>query len=257
MGTPRRIRLDILVVDRGLAETRSRAQALILAGRVRVNNSMASKTGLQVSIDADVQLSERDHPFVGRGGLKLTHAIDQFNIDVRGRTALDIGASTGGFTDVMLHRNAHHVVALDVGRGQLDWRLRNDSRVTVMEGTNARYLTPGDFPVSLRAFSCITIDVSFISLKLILPVLPPLLAANSDIAALVKPQFEAGRSEVGKGGIVRNPIIHARVVEEVIAAADTLGLRHMSTTASPILGAEGNREFFLHLRDRNRTKPDA
>ena len=248
MGTPRRIRLDILVVDRGLAETRSRAQALILAGRVRVNNSMASKTGLQVNIDADVQLSERDHPFVGRGALKLTHAFDQFDIDIRGRTALDIGASTGGFTDVMLHRNARHVVALDVGRGQLDWRLRNDSRVTVMEGTNARYLTPDDFPVSLRAFSCITIDVSFISLKLILPVLPPLLAANSDIAALVKPQFEAGRSEVGKGGIVRDPIIHARVVEEVIAAADTLGLRHMSTTASPILGAEGNREFFLHLR---------
>ena len=257
MGTTRRIRLDILVVNRGLAETRSRAQALILAGRVRVNNSMASKTGLQVSIDADVQLSERDHPFVGRGALKLTHAFDQFAIDVRGRTALDIGASTGGFTDVMLHRNARHVVALDVGRGQLDWRLRNDSRVTVMEGTNARYLTPDDFPVSLRAFSCVTIDVSFISLKLILPVIPPLLATNSDIAALVKPQFEAGRNEVGKGGIVRDPIIHARVVEEVIAAADTLGLRHMSTTPSPILGAEGNREFFLHLRDRNRTKSDA
>ena len=257
MGTTRRIRLDILVVDRGLAETRSRAQALILAGRVRVNNSMASKTGLQVSIDADVQLSERDHPFVGRGALKLTHAFDQFAIDVRGRTALDIGASTGGFTDVMLHRNARHVVALDVGRGQLDWRLRNDSRVTVIEGTNARYLTPDDFPVSLRAFSCVTIDVSFISLKLILPVIPPLLATNSDIAALVKPQFEAGRNEVGKGGIVRDPIIHARVVEEVIAAADTLGLRHMSTTPSPILGAEGNREFFLHLRDRNRTKSDA
>ena len=257
MGTTRRIRLDILVVDRGLAETRSRAQALILAGRVRVNNSMASKTGLQVSIDADVQLSERDHPFVGRGALKLTHAFDQFAIDVRGRTALDIGASTGGFTDVMLHRNAHHVVALDVGRGQLDWRLRNDSRVTVIEGTNARYLTPDDFPVSLRAFSCVTIDVSFISLKLILPVIPPLLATNSDIAALVKPQFEAGRNEVGKGGIVRDPMIHARVVEEVIAAADTLGLRHMSTTPSPILGAEGNREFFLHLRDRNRTKSDA
>ena len=257
MGTTRRIRLDILVVDRGLAETRSRAQALILAGRVRVNNLMASKTGLQVSIDADVQLSERDHPFVGRGGLKLTHAFDQFNIDVRGRTALDIGASTGGFTDVMLHRNARHVVALDVGRGQLDWRLRNDSRVTVMEGINARYLTAADFPVSLRAFSCVTIDVSFISLKLILPVLAPLLAINSDIAALVKPQFEAGRSEVGKGGIVRNPIIHARVVEEVIAAANTLGLRHVSTTASPILGAEGNRVCFLHLRDRNRTKSDA
>lgn len=257
MGTLRRLRLDILVVERGLTETRSRAQALILAGRVRVNNSIATKTGLQVNSDADVTVSERDHPFVGRGGLKLTHAFDQLGIDVRGRIALDIGASTGGFTDVMLHRRARHVVAVDVGRGQLDWRLRNDERVTVMEGTNARYLTTGDFPVGLRAFSCVTIDVSFISLKLILPVLPPLLTINSDIAALVKPQFEAGRSEVGKGGIVRDPNIHFRVVEEVIAAADTLGLKHVSTTASPILGAEGNREFFVHLRQKNRTNADA
>ena len=257
MGTLRRLRLDILVVERGLTKTRSRAQALILAGRVRVNNSIATKTGLQVNSDADVTVSERDHPFVGRGGLKLTHAFDQLGIDVRGRIALDIGASTGGFTDVMLHRRARHVVAVDVGRGQLDWRLRNDERVTVMEGTNARYLTTGDFPVGLREFSCVTIDVSFISLKLILPVLPPLLTINSDIAALVKPQFEAGRSEVGKGGIVRDPNIHLRVVEEVIAAADTLGLRHVSTTASPILGAEGNREFFVHLRHKNRTNADA
>jgi len=247
----------MLVVERGLTETRSRAQALILAGRVQVNNSIATKTGLQVNSDADVVVSERDHPFVGRGALKLTHALDQFDIDVRGRLTLDIGASTGGFTDVMLHRHARHVVAVDVGRGQLDWRLRNDERVTVMEGINARYLTTSDLPVGLRSFSCVTIDVSFISLKLILPVLPPLLATNSNIAALVKPQFEAGRSEVGKGGIVRNPNIHLRVVDEVIATADTLGLRHVSTTASPILGAEGNREFFVHLRQKNRTNFDA
>lgn len=257
MGTTRRLRLDMLVVERGLTETRSRAQALILAGRVQVNNSIATKTGLQVNSDADVVVSERDHPFVGRGALKLTHALDQFDIDVRGRLTLDIGASTGGFTDVMLHRHARHVVAVDVGRGQLDWRLRNDERVTVMEGINARYLTTSDLPVGLRSFSCVTIDVSFISLKLILPVLPPLLATNSNIAALVKPQFEAGRSEVGKGGIVRNPNIHLRVVDEVIATADTLGLRHVSTTASPILGAEGNREFFVHLRQKNRTNFDA
>ncbi|MEE3202334.1 MAG: TlyA family RNA methyltransferase [Acidobacteriota bacterium] len=257
MGTTKRLRLDILVVERGLAKTRSRAQALILAGRVRVNNSMTSKTGLQVSIDADIQLSERDHPFVGRGALKLAHALDQFAINVRDRVALDIGASTGGFTDVMLHRHASHVVAVDVGRGQLDWRLRNDARVTVMEGTNARYLKPADLPVSRRAFSCVTIDVSFISLKLILPVLPLLLTTNSDIAALVKPQFEAGRSEVGKGGIVRDANIHSRVVDEVIAVADTLGLRHVSTTASPILGAEGNREFFVHFQPKNRTNSDA
>ncbi len=257
MGTTRRLRLDMLVVERGLTETRSRAQALILAGRVQVNNSIATKTGLQVNSDADVVVSERDHPFVGRGALKLTHAFDQFDIDVRGRLTLDIGASTGGFTDVMLHRHARHVVAVDVGRGQLDWRLRNDERVTVMEAINARYLTTSDLPVGLRSFSCVTIDVSFISLKLILPVLPPLLATNSNIAALVKPQFEAGRSEVGKGGIVRNPNIHLRVVDEVIATADTLGLRHVSTTASPILGAEGNREFFVHLRQKNRTNFDA
>ena len=257
MGTTRRLRLDMLVVERGLTETRSRAQALILAGRVQVNNSIARKTGLQVNSDADVVVSERDHPFVGRGALKLTHAFDQFDIDVRGRLTLDIGASTGGFTDVMLHRHARHVVAVDVGRGQLDWRLRNDERVTVMEAINARYLTTSDLPVGLRSFSCVTIDVSFISLKLILPVLPPLLATNSNIAALVKPQFEAGRSEVGKGGIVRNPNIHLRVVDEVIATADTLGLRHVSTTASPILGAEGNREFFVHLRQKNRTNFDA
>ena len=257
MGTTRRLRLDMLVVERGLTETRSRAQALILAGRVQVNNSIATKTGLQVNSDADVVVSERDHPFVGRGALKLTHAFDQFDIDVRGRLTLDIGASTGGFTDVMLHRHARHVVAVDVGRGQLDWRLRNDERVTVMEGINARYLTTSDLPVGLRSFSCVTIDVSFISLKLILPVLPPLLATNSNIAALVKPQFEAGRSEVGKGGIVRNPNIHLRVVDEVIATADTLGLRHVSTTASPILGAEGNREFFVHHRQINRTNFDA
>ena len=257
MGTTKRLRLDILVVERGLATTRSRAQALILAGRVRVNDAIATKTGLQVSKNDDISVSERDHPFVGRGALKLTHAFDKFDINVRDRLALDIGASTGGFTDVMLHRHAHHVVAVDVGRGQLDWRLRRDNRVTVMEGTNARYLKPDDFPADRRAFSCVTIDVSFISLKLILPVLPPLLALNNDIAALVKPQFEAGRSEVGKGGIVRDAKIHSRVVEEVIAVGNTLGLSHVSTTDSPILGAEGNREFFVHLQHNNGTNSDA
>ncbi len=257
METTKRLRLDVMVVERGLAKTRSRAQALILAGRVSVNNSIATKTGLQVDRTAHVSVAERDHPFVGRGGLKLTHALDQFKINVRDRIALDIGASTGGFTDVLLRRHASHVVAVDVGRGQLDWKLRSDGRVTVMESTNARHLTPDDFPADHRAFSCVTIDVSFISLKLILPVLPPLLTTNNDIAALVKPQFEAGRNEVGKGGIVRDVNIHARVVEEVIAVANTLGLEHVSTTTSPILGAEGNREFFVHLRHNNKVNTDA
>lgn len=248
MGIVSRNRLDALVVARGLADTRARAQALILAGHVRVNNAIKSKAGTQIALDAHITVTEPDHPYVGRGGVKLAHALDRFGIDVRSRIALDIGASTGGFTDVMLQRGASRVVALDVGRAQLDWILRGDPRVTTVEGTNARYLTPDDPPGGIRQFDLVTIDVSFISLRLILPAVPSFLASDADIVALVKPQFEAGRSEVGKGGIVRNPDVHARVVEEVAIAADALGLTQLSTTASPILGAEGNQEFFLHLR---------
>lgn len=248
MGMASRNRLDALVVARGLADTRARAQALILAGHVRVNNAIKSKAGTQIAFDAHITVTEPDHPYVGRGGVKLAHALDRFGIDVRSRIALDIGASTGGFTDVMLQRGASRVVALDVGRAQLDWMLRDDPRVTTVEGANARYLTPDDPPGGIRQFDLVTIDVSFISLRLILPAVPSFLASDADIVALVKPQFEAGRSEVGKGGIVRNPDVHVRVVEEVAIAADALGLTQLSTTASPILGAEGNQEFFLHLR---------
>ena len=245
-----RARLDTLVVERGLAATRSRARALILAGQVRVNDVVHAKAGAPVALDARVTLAAPDHPYVGRGGAKLAHALERFGIDVRGRTALDIGASTGGFTDALLQRGAARVAALDVGRGQLDWALRSDARVVVLEGINARRLTPEALPPDLRLIDVVTVDVSFISLRLILPSVPPLLAPRGEVVALVKPQFEAARREVGKGGIVRDPTVHRRVVEEVAAAADAIGLARTAATPSPLRGAEGNQEFFLHLRRR-------
>jgi 23S rRNA (cytidine1920-2'-O)/16S rRNA (cytidine1409-2'-O)-methyltransferase len=244
-------RLDTLLVDRGLAVSRERARALILAGSVRVNGQAISKAGTAVPLDAEVTVATPDHPYVGRGGLKLAHALDTFGIAVADRTALDIGASTGGFTDVLLQRGAARVVALDVGHGQLDWKIRNDPRVDVIERVNARTLTPANFPSGRATFDIVTIDVSFISLKLILPVVPPLLNESGDVIALVKPQFEAGRAEIGKGGIVWDAAVHARVLDEVAGAANALGLGPVSTAESPIAGMEGNREFLLHLRLRS------
>jgi 23S rRNA (cytidine1920-2'-O)/16S rRNA (cytidine1409-2'-O)-methyltransferase len=242
------VRLDTLLVDRGLAASRERARALILAGNVRVNGQQVTKAGTAVSREATVSVSAPDHPYVGRGGLKLAHALDVFAIDVRNRLGLDIGASTGGFTDVLLQRGATRVVALDVGHGQLDWKIRSDPRVEVVERVNARTLTSAMLPGSITTFDIVTIDVSFISLRHILPVVPPLLRRDADVVALVKPQFEAGRAEVGKGGIVRDAVVQARVVEEIVSAADALGLGRAGLTDSPIAGMEGNREFLLHLR---------
>jgi 23S rRNA (cytidine1920-2'-O)/16S rRNA (cytidine1409-2'-O)-methyltransferase len=239
-----RIRLDQLVHDRGLAPSRERARALILAGQVTVDGQRAAKAGMAVDAAATVALIAPDHPYVGRGGLKLAHALDAFRIDVAAREALDIGASTGGFTDVLLQRGAARVVALDVGHGQLDWRLRNDPRIVVIEHFNARQLVPATLPAPVD-FVCI--DVSFISLRQILPVLPPLLRPGADLVALVKPQFEAGRGEVRKG-IVRDPAIHARVLEEVSAAAAGVGLTPAGSTPSPITGQKGNVELLLYLR---------
>lgn len=243
-----RKRLDALVVELGLAPSRERARALILAGQVRVDGAAVTKAGTAVAGSAKVELIAPDHPYVGRGGLKLVHALDTFGIDVAGLTALDIGASTGGFTDALLQRGAARVVALDVGHGQLDWKLRNDARVVVLERINARSLTPDQLPAAARKFPIVTIDVSFISLRHIFPVLPPLLLPGAHVIALVKPQFEAGRAEVRKGGIVRDAAVHARVIEEVAAAADALGLKRAGLADSPIAGMEGNREFLLHLR---------
>jgi 23S rRNA (cytidine1920-2'-O)/16S rRNA (cytidine1409-2'-O)-methyltransferase len=239
-----RIRLDQLVVDRGLAPSRERARALVLAGQVSVDGQPVTKAGTPVADDADVALIAPDHPYVGRGGVKLAHALDAFGVAVEGRDALDIGASTGGFTDVLLTRGAARVIALDVGHGQIDWTLRNDPRVVVIEGFNARHLTPADLPGPVDV---VVIDVSFISLRQILPVVPPLLRPGADVIALVKPQFEAGRAEVRKG-VVRDAATHARVLDEVSAAAAAIGLTRIDSVPSPITGAKGNQEFFLHLR---------
>lgn len=238
-------RLDVLLVDRGLVPSRERARALILAHQVTVDGQVVSKAGAPIAGDARVELVAPDHPYVGRGGVKLAHALDALAIAVEGRRALDIGASTGGFTDVLLRRGAASVVALDVGHGQLDWTLRNNPRVIVREGVNARNLRVGDLP---HHADLVTIDVAFISLSYILPTLPPLLARGADVVALVKPQFEAGRHDVGRGGLVTDPAIHEAVVARVTADAAAAGFTRVGFTPSPITGASGNREFFLHLR---------
>jgi len=239
-----RVRLDQLVVEKGLAPSRERARALILAGQVSVDGQPHTKAGTQIDSSAAIALIAPDHPYVGRGGLKLAHALDAFSIAVAGREALDIGASTGGFTDVLLKRGAARVVALDVGHGQIDWTLRHDPRVVVIEHFNARRLTPGDLPGPV---DIVTIDVSFISLRQILPVVPPLLRPAADVVALVKPQFEAGRGEIRKG-VIRDAAVQSRVVDEVSAAAREVGLNSVASTPSPITGAKGNVEFLLHLR---------
>jgi 23S rRNA (cytidine1920-2'-O)/16S rRNA (cytidine1409-2'-O)-methyltransferase len=224
---------------------------LILAGQVTVDGQVIAKAGAPVAEAARVALVTPDHPYVGRGGVKLAGALDAFAIDPRGRRALDVGASTGGFTDVLLQRGAASVIALDVGRAQLDWRLRTDPRVVVREGVNARALTAADVP---HRVSLVTIDVSFISLKHILPALPPFLDPAADLVALVKPQFEAGREEVGKHGIVADPAVHQAVIARVTEYAAASGLARVAMTPSPITGATGNQEFFLHLRGDSGTR---
>lgn len=248
MTAPGRLRLDALLVARGLVESRERARALILAGKVEVAGHPSAKAGSLLPQDCEIRVSAPDHPWVSRGGIKLAHALERFGLDVTGRLGLDLGASTGGFTDVLLQHGARHVIALDVGHHQMHWRLRSDPRVTVIEGVNARALAPADLPGLGGGAGIVTIDVSFISLRLILPVVPALLAPGGDVIALVKPQFEAGRDEVGKGGLVKDPDIHARVVSEVTTAAATVGLQRVALIDSPITGAEGNREFLIHLR---------
>ena len=241
------MRLDVLLVERGLVPSRERARALILAGQIRVDGQVHSKAGTAVSGDAHVELIAADHPYVGRGGVKLAHALDAFGIDVAGRRALDVGASTGGFTDVLLQRGAASVIALDVGHGQLDWRLRNDPRVTVRERVNARALTMTDVP---HLVDVVTIDVSFISLRHIFPSLPSHLSTAADVVALVKPQFEAGREQVERHGLVTDPAVHDAVITKATADAAACGLDRVGMTPSPITGATGNQEFFLHLKPR-------
>ncbi|MGD9115765.1 MAG: TlyA family RNA methyltransferase [Dehalococcoidia bacterium] len=235
-------RIDGLIVERGLAESRAKAQALIMAGEVKVAGKAGLKPGTLVPEDAEITLL-KPPPFVGRGGIKLEHALDHFRLDVADKTAADIGASTGGFTDCLLQRGAGRVYAVDVGYGQLDYKLRRDERVVVMERVNARY------PIALpEKVDLATIDLSFISVQKVIPSVSKLLKDGGYLLVLLKPQFEAKREEVGKGGIVKNPLVHARVIGRFVAWAVQNGFRLGGLTASPILGAEGNREFFSLLR---------
>ncbi|MCY0988940.1 TlyA family RNA methyltransferase [Nannocystis sp. ILAH1] len=246
MPQPPRVRLDKLVVDRGLCDSRSRAQALIIAGKVVVGDHTESKPGALVPADAAVRLRVADHPFVSRGGLKLRGALDQFTaLDVRDRVALDVGASTGGFTDCLLQAGAARVYAIDVGYGQLAWKLASDPRVVVLDRSNIRTLPREAIP---EAADLAVADCSFISLVKVLPPVLPFLAARADVVALIKPQFELGPGRVGKGGIVRDAEDHAEACRAVLAAAEALGLRQMGLCDSPIEGQDGNREFLVWLR---------
>ena len=242
-----KLRLDQLLVRRGLVESREKAQALIMAGQVDLDGRAAVKAGTMVSEHADVKVIGPDHPWVSRGGVKLAHALDVVGLDVTGRLAVDVGASTGGFTDVLLTRGAARVIAIDVGHGQLHWKLRTDPRVTAIEGLNARHLTRDLLPDLGPGAGIVTVDVSFISLALILPGLLDIVTPGADLVALVKPQFEAGRRDAPKG-IVRDPEVHARVQAEITAKAAAIGWTRLAVTPSPIVGARGNREFLMHFR---------
>jgi 23S rRNA (cytidine1920-2'-O)/16S rRNA (cytidine1409-2'-O)-methyltransferase len=239
----KRERIDKLLVERGLAESRTKAQAMVMAGVVLVDEQRVEKPSHQFDTNSSIRIKGGDDPstrYVGRGGLKLEAALREFQIDVSGSTCLDVGASTGGFTDCLLQNGAKKVFAVDVGHNQIDWRLRNDQRVEVREGVNARYLTPKDLP---QKFNLVVMDVSFISVTKVLPAIIPLLAPTGAIIALIKPQFEVGRGEVGSGGIVRDAAKRLRVVEEVNNAARALGLEPVKVIESPITGADGNVEF--------------
>ncbi len=238
-----KIRLDRLLVARGAAETRARAQAMILAGQVLVNEQKVEKCGAVVEAGASLRLAGPPSKYVSRGGFKLEGALDAFGVDPRGKICLDIGASTGGFADCLLQRGAAKIIAVDVGRNQLDWRLRSDPRVIAFEKVNARYLSLDQ--TGTRA-ELLTMDVSFISATKILSQIPPLLEAGADVLVLVKPQFEASRREVGSGGIVRDPVVQQEAVRKVTRSLEDLGFSTVTSAESVVPGAGGNREFFLH-----------
>jgi len=244
----KRERIDKLLVERGLAETRTKAQAMVMAGVVLVDEQRVEKPSQQFHTNSSIRIKGADDPtsrYVGRGGLKLEGALREFQIDVTGLTCLDVGASTGGFTDCLLQSGAQKVFAIDVGHNQIDWRLRNEARVEVREGVNARFLTPDDFP---QKFDLAVMDVSFISATKVLPAIVPLVVAGGSIITLIKPQFEVGRGEVGSGGVVRDPAKRARAVAAVNEAARALSLQVVRVIESPIQGAEGNVEFLALYR---------
>ena len=242
----KRERIDKLLVEHGLAESRTKAQAMVMAGVVLVNEQRVEKPSEQFTSDSQIRIKHADDPtsrYVGRGGLKLEAALKAFHIDARGAVCLDVGASTGGFTDCLLQNGAAKVFAIDVGHNQIDWRLRNDPRVEIREGVNARYLQPQDFPTN---FDLVVIDVSFISVTKILPSVVPLLKPHASLVVLIKPQFEVGRADVGRGGIVRDEQKRVKAVDNVNEFVATLELRVEGTIESPITGAEGNVEYLAH-----------
>jgi 23S rRNA (cytidine1920-2'-O)/16S rRNA (cytidine1409-2'-O)-methyltransferase len=242
MAKPSKSRLDVALVDRHLIDTRTKAQSLIMARRVLVNEQFVDKPGAQVGAEDELRIAALEHPWVGRGGMKLAHALEHFALEVKDLTCADIGASTGGFTDVMLKHGAARVYAIDVGYGQLDQSLRNDPRVVNREKVNARFLTAGDFD---EPIDFVSIDVSFIPLRLILPAVATFLSPGGTVVALIKPQFEVGKGEVGKGGIVRDDRLRSAAVESVVAFARGIGFDIAGVIESPIKGAEGNIEYLM------------
>ena len=245
MSRELKMRIDQLLVDKGLVESRQKAQALILAGKVLVNREPVTKAGTRVLTDAELQVKQDEIPYVSRGALKLENALKTLDIDIADDVCLDIGASTGGFTDCLLRFGASRVYAVDVGYGQLAWSLRQDERVVVLERTNVRYLTEEQVPEKVDV---ITSDASFISLKLVIPAALPFLKKGGRILALIKPQFEVGKGKVGKGGVVKDPAVHEEVVESLSQFFQELGLERESVIPSPILGPKGNREFIISLK---------
>ena len=239
---PKKMRLDQMLVDRGLVESRTRAQALVMAGLVFTGEQKLAKPGQQLSVDAPLDVRGRDHPWVSRGGIKLAHAIEHFALDPKGVTAMDIGSSTGGFTDVLLQGGAEHVFAIDSGTNQLAWKLRQDERVTVLEQTSARVLTPEMID---RPVTWVVCDASFIGLAKVLERPLEIAAPQCRLVALIKPQFEVGREEVGKKGVVSDPALHRRVCDEVRAWVEGLGFEVQGIVESPITGPEGNVEFLI------------
>ena len=239
----KKLRLDQLLVERGLAESRAKAQALILAGKVFTGERRLDKAGTTVASDIAIEVRGAEHPWVSRGALKLIRGLDHFALDVAGKVAIDVGSSTGGFTEVLLARGAAKVYAVDVGRGQLAWTLRNDPRVVVMEGVNARRLTPEDLAEAPQIIVC---DASFIGLEVVLPAALALATQDALLIALIKPQFEVGKGRVGKGGIVRDPDLHEEVCERIRAwLSGKIGWRVLGITESPITGQDGNKEFLI------------
>jgi 23S rRNA (cytidine1920-2'-O)/16S rRNA (cytidine1409-2'-O)-methyltransferase len=242
-----KLRLDLAVVERGLAMSRPRAKALIMAGKIRVNGQMADKPGSMVSPHDTISLKGEDLPYVSRGGLKLEKALATFGIHVKGWTCLDVGASTGGFTDCLLKNGARRVYAVDVGYGQFAWELRNDPRVVLIERTNIRHLSPEAIPSPV---DLVSVDVSFISLKIVVPAVIKFLKKGSMIAALIKPQFEVGKGQVGKGGVVRDPGQHQRVIDDLTAFFEELHFTPQPVVPSPIKGPKGNVEFLMLMTYR-------